>query len=245
MRNTALILNSITAVFFTGFLAYTFFARQHLDQLARGFVTEKTLLYSKPLVDAAETTLNTPLVSKLLSDDQIATLRGEITNYRTDPSAYVSDLTGKRVPDPWMKNENILLGKAASIKRDIRAYYDETLASLVNDLRIFAASNLVAASIAIWLAYRSTQRVQQSVVWFSFLIFAAIAYCSYMYVDDMTFFRILFRTHMGWSYPVVLCIFTVVLFLDFGRIPHATARKDASAIPDGPDADDDSTTATE
>jgi hypothetical protein len=70
MRNTTLALNSIVVVFFVCFLAYTLIARQHLDTLAREFVTERTLDYSRPIVGVAEEALDSPLVEKVLSDDQ-------------------------------------------------------------------------------------------------------------------------------------------------------------------------------
>jgi hypothetical protein len=70
MRKTTLVLNSIVVVFFVLFLAYTVIARQHLEALARDFVTEKTVAYSSPIVEVASESLESPLVKKLLSDDQ-------------------------------------------------------------------------------------------------------------------------------------------------------------------------------
>ena len=206
MRKTTLALNSIVIVFFMCFLAYTFFARQHLSDLAREFVTEKTLHYSKPIVDLADASLNAPLVQKLLSDDQTASIRQEIADYRNDPSAYISDLTRQKVRNLPPKKANPLLAKVASIKEKIRTFYDNTLTALINDLRIFSVSNLIAGLIAFWLSFRSTTKIRQSIVWFSFLMFVAVLYCSCLYVDDLTFFRILFRTHMGWWYPIFLCL---------------------------------------
>lgn len=82
MRKTTLALNSIVAVFFACFLAYTFLARSHRDGLARVFVTEKTLQYSEPIVELADGSLDLPLVQKLLSEEQDATIRREIAAYR-------------------------------------------------------------------------------------------------------------------------------------------------------------------
>lgn len=66
MRNTAIALNSIVVVFFACFLGYTFFARQHLDGLAREFVTQRTLRYSAPIVEMADHSLDSPLVQKAI-----------------------------------------------------------------------------------------------------------------------------------------------------------------------------------
>ncbi len=48
MRKLTLALNALTAVLFTAFFAYTFFAESHLQSLTRNFVTEKSLHYSGP-----------------------------------------------------------------------------------------------------------------------------------------------------------------------------------------------------
>lgn len=217
MRQTTIALNLIVAVFFTGFLAYTVVARSHLDSLARAFVTEKTLHYSAPIVELAEEALESPLVIKILSEDQQGAIRREVADYRKDPPAYIADLTrvSRRIAD---ENADLpKLAKVAAIKERIRTFYDNTLAALVADLRIFAFSNLAAALGALVLAYRSRTKVQRSLVGFSFLMFASVFYSSYLYVDDLTFFRILFRTHMGWWYPVFMAFVCLGLYLEYGR----------------------------
>ncbi len=224
MRKTTLALNSIVVVFFISFLAYTFFARQHLDSLARDFVTEKTLAYSKPVVEVADEALDSPFVKKFLSDDQETAIRHEIADYRNDPSVYIADLTRQQVRDAPMGNANPLIQKAASIKNKIRTFYDDTLNDLIADLRIFSFSNLIAGLIALGLAYRSESDIRKPIVWFSFLMFVAVLYCSYLYIDELTFFRILFGTHMGWWYAALLCVMMVALYLDYGRHANATER---------------------
>ncbi len=156
MRKATLALNSIVVIFFICFLAYTFIARQHLDSLARAFVTEKTLDYSKPVVEVADEALGSPFVEKLLSGDQATTIRNEITDYRNDPAAYIADLTRQEVRDAPPPDANPLVERATSIKGKIRTFYDNTLNALIADLRIFALSNLVAGLIAFASAYRSS-----------------------------------------------------------------------------------------
>lgn len=226
MRKVTLVLNAIVVIFFACFLAYTFFARQHLDGLARNFVTEKTVAYSQPVVDFADKSLGTPIVQKLLTDDQAAAIRHEIDKYRNDAPAYIADLTRQTVSLADRPNANPLLAKVSSIKERIRAYYDDTLNALVEDLRIFAVCNLIAGTVAFTLAFRSRDDVRKSLAWFSFLMFAAVLYCSFMYVDNLTFFRILFRAHMGWWYAVVLGVTIVALFLDHGRAGDARDERD-------------------
>ena len=71
MRNITIALNSVAAVFFACFLAYTCVARKHLESLARDFVTERTLRYSDPIVELADESLDSPLAKKLLSDNRL------------------------------------------------------------------------------------------------------------------------------------------------------------------------------
>lgn len=229
MRKTTLVLNSFVVAFFSCFLAYTFVGRQHLDSLARAFVTEKTVVYSKPVVELARDALDSPAVRKLLadnqvlSDNQMAAIRREIAEYQIDPGAYVADLTRQRVREVPMKNKNAMLEKVVSFKNKIRTYYDNTLNALVADLRIFSSSNLIAGLIAFAMAYRSSSKIRKPIVWFSFLMCVAVLFCSYMYIDGLTFFRIMFQVHMGWRYAVFLCVMIAVLYFDYGR--HAKAAE--------------------
>ncbi len=232
MRTTALALNSIVVVFFSCFVAYTFVARSHLDALARDFVTEKTINYSQPIVEIAHESLDSPLVRKLLSKDQALAIRHEIRDYQNDPAAYVSDLTHQPVPKVPLAKLNPLLAKVASIKEKIRTFYVDTLNALITDLRIFSVSNLIAGMIAFGLACRSSRPFRKSIVWFSFLMFVSVLCCSSLYIDDLTFFRLLFRTHMGGLYPVLLCVMTFALYWDYGRHTKATEQSDVNQTPD-------------
>lgn len=227
MRKTTLALNLIIVVFFICFLAYTFGARQHFDSLARNFVTQKTLDYSKPIVEVAEAALDSPLVPRFLSVDQETAIRYEFVDYQNDPGAYIADLTRQQLSNAPVANANPLIEKVASFKNKIRSFYDNTLNALIADLRIFSISNLIAGLFAFGLTYRSSSDIRKPIVWFSFLMFVAVLYCSYLYVDDLTFFRILFRTHMGWWYAVLLGVMIVALYLDYGC--HANAKEPSVA----------------
>ncbi len=217
MRTTALVLYAIVVVFFAGFLCYTLIAREHLDGLARGFVTEKTVIYSQPIVEIADQSLDAPVVKKLLRDEQIAAMRREIAEYRRDAAGYIADLTRQGVRVGPVLNANPLVAKIAAVKERIRSFYDETLDALNDDLRIFATSNLIAGAVAFVLAFRSGGDIRKSTVGFSLLMFVAVLYCSLMYLDDMTFFRMLFRMHIGWWYAVGLGAVVVGLWLDERR----------------------------
>ena len=217
MRTTTLVLNSIVVLFFGCFLAYTIVARSHLESLARQFVTEKTLAYSKPIVAIAEEALDTPIVKTLLTEEKTKTIQKEIADYHLDPLRTITDLTRQPALNAPEEKGNQLMSKVASIKNKIRKFYHETLVALISDLRVFAFCNLIASSVAFVLAWRTTLEIRRSIVWFSFLILIAVIYCSYLYVDSLSFFRILFRAHFGWKYAIFLCFVIAVLVWDFGR----------------------------
>ena len=232
MRKTALVVNSIVVVYFLCFVAYTFFAREHLNGLARGFVTKKTLHYSKSIVDLAEESLHVRLVCKLLSGEQEAAIRKEIADYRLDPPAYIADLTRHKVRNLPLAKMNPMLAKVTLIKEKIRVFYDNTLESLVKDLRIFSVSNLVAGVIAFFLAYLSKPNIRKSVVLVSFAMCIAVLYGSYLYVDNLTFFRILFRAHLGWWYPVTLGLTIAAAYYDLRR-NASSGKTESGALVDG------------
>jgi hypothetical protein len=102
-------------------------------------------------------------------------------------------------------------------KEKVREHYDKVLRRLVWDLRIFASSNLIAALFAIMLAIRANAKDSSKLVWVSFLLFGAIAYSVYFYIDRFSFFRILFNSYLGWWYPGVLAITLIGLYLSYGR----------------------------
>jgi hypothetical protein len=156
----------------------------------------------------------------------MAAIQSEIADYRNDPLAYVADVTGKQVRDAVRPNDNPLIEKVVAIKRKVRTFYEDTLSALIRDLRVFSISNLVAGLIAFWLAYRSSREIRQPIVWFSILMFGTVLYCSSMYIDDLTFFRILFRTHMGWWYTVGLFIMIVAVYFEYQRHANATSQSD-------------------
>jgi hypothetical protein len=60
MRTFLLIANAAVALLFTGFFVFTFLGRQHIDGVAREFVTAKTQKFISPAVDVAEEAPSNP-----------------------------------------------------------------------------------------------------------------------------------------------------------------------------------------
>ena len=75
----------------------------------------------------------------------------------------------------------------------------------------FPSANLVVGMFALVLAYRSPATDLPKQLLLSCVMCLSVAYCSYMYVDSLSFFRILAQAHMGWWYPVMLGVIVVIL----------------------------------
>ena len=222
MRKLTITLNALSAVMFLAFFTYTFVARTHLESIARNFVTKKTLEHSGPIIDTVEKGLDAPLVAKLVSNDDRELVRSEIGAYRKDPADYVADLTGKQNRNPLGKR-GAIAQRAADAKDAIRRFYNDTVTALILDLRIFSGTNIVAACMALFLVLRSPKSIRKPLVVVSLLLFVAVVFCSYIYIDNLSFFRILTSTHMGWWYPVCVIVFAVWLHNDIGSAIEAAA----------------------
>lgn len=207
LRKISLLLNSLVVVLSLLFFSYTFFAKAHLVEHTRAFVTEKTLAHSKPLVELMRAGLDAPLAQKLVSEKIRSQIAGELDFYDTDPIKYVTKLTSENAP-------SFGTGKIAKFKASVHAYYQSTLAALVRDLRIFSGSNLVASIFALWLLLKGKIESECKVVTFSFVVFAAVAYSSYSYIEGVSFLRILFKTHLGWWYPVGMALIVMRLVFE-------------------------------
>jgi len=225
MRMLSLVLNLIVVVFFSGFLVYTFYARTHVESLAWEFVAEETVRYSAPLVNAAEDALEAPVVKKLLPQERAEVIRNEIAAYHRDPVSFIVDLTNQAPQVKSAVHENPILAKVASFKARIREFYDNTLEALIRDLRIFATTNLTVGLIAFGLAFFSKSPNQRYGAWLSCVMAVSVVFCSFMYLDGLSFFRILFRAHMGWWYAFLLL--SVILRI-YGEIAWAMASDKAS-----------------
>ena len=48
------------------------------------------------------------------------------------------------------------------------------------------------------------------------MVFAAVAYSTYGYIDGVSFLRILFKSHLGWWYPAGIALTILGLVLEHG-----------------------------
>lgn len=202
-------LNSIIVISSLTIFGYTFFAKAHIVEHTRAFVTEKTLAYSMPAVELMRVGLETRLSQRLLSEPLRAEISNELSTYDSNPTEYIKSLTSNRVPDFGD-------GRVADFKKNVHGHYQSILEALVRDLRIFSGSNMVAGLFAIYLLRATGGKDDGKVIAFSFIVFAAVAFSSYSYFQGVSFLRILLNTHLGWWYPVGVMVTIIGLVLDYG-----------------------------
>lgn len=222
MRPTIIFLNFLIVFFFGVFFAYTFFAKDHLKSLARDYAISRTVSYADPLVKSAEEKFQNPAIQTLTPGKQKKLIQSEFESYRKDPANYLLKLAEKSSSSP---SNSKLLGKFVPFKEKILTHFDKKLKSLLTDLRIFAGSNIIAGSIALLFALRSPPRVRALLPWLSFLMFLAVCFASYIYIDGFNFFAILDGSHMGWTYPCILVYFIARLFWELLWSAHDLVDK--------------------
>lgn len=208
LRKISLVLNALVVVLSLALMGYTFFAKSHLVEHTRAFVTEKTLEHSKKMIGLMRSGMDSPLYQKLLSEERRAVIEDELKLYDADPVEYVAKLTSA-------KKSSFGTGKVAEFKESVQKYYQSTLDELVRDLRIFAGSNLVAAVFAIFLLLNQKLSQNRKLVAFSLFVFVAVAFSSYSYLEGVSFIRVMLKNHLGLWYPVTILIMILSLVFEF------------------------------
>lgn len=211
LRKITISLNFLVVLVSSFLFGYTFFAKQQVTEHARSFVTEKTLDYSRPAMVTVEQVLDSPIASQLISAEKKQAIASEIARYRSSPAAYVASLTSHGD----LSHSQFESDRAGQLKQKIRDYYETTLRELIVDLRIFTGSNIAAGVIGIILLCSSRIGGLREVRVFSLVVFASVVMSSYAYLDGLSFFRILFKWHIGWSYPVGIGITTFYIYYKY------------------------------
>jgi len=232
MRTALLIISGTAALFFAASFASTFFARDYITRLAQDFVIDKTRRYSDPLVEIAAQSVEAPGIKLIVNDEQVMVVRAEIAKYRDDPRGYIARLVaGDGQPAVAVGPKAALAERVLGWKQSIREYFQQTLDRLIRDLRIFTGSNLVASVVAFAAAWWSRPGRRRGLMVVCGLLLASVAFSSYMYVDEFSYFKILFNSYMGWWYPVILAMTFLGLMVDYGRSPTTQSPDSASTKP--------------
>jgi len=221
MRTFLLATNATIALLFTAFLAYTFLGRRQIDSLAREFAVARTERMVTPTVDLAEKALASETSRRLIPKKQLAVLDAEIAEFRAHPLIYIQKLVAAAPPKP----DSFLAkmsDKASNWKERAREHYQKVLRRLLTDLRIFASTNVVAASLAFLCAWRSRERTMRSLIAISWMLLIATGFGIYLYIDSFSFFTILSDSYMEWAYPAILAAF--FLYTYFESLPARLAE---------------------
>ncbi|MFC7338358.1 hypothetical protein ACFQY0_14285 [Haloferula chungangensis] len=206
MRQALILTNALLAIFFAAAFAYTFIGKDQLAITARDFATLKTAQYAAPLVDHAEDAVRSNIASMLASKAQKQAVLDEIAEYRAEPEAYIAELTGKESAPELRFPENALSRKIGGWKVQIRSYFDEVVGRITSDLRIFTATNLVAALVALGLVLAARTRELKPLLKLSAMLLVATLLSLYAFIDSFSFYQYLFNWHMGWSYPALVSL---------------------------------------
>lgn len=223
MRPLLITTSILVICVFTIMFSMTFFARDMIEDKARDFVAKKTTHYTEKAITTAEKILDSPLTKKLLTQKQHTAFSEEINSYRADPINYVKRLCARDKPEPSPKKGTIskISQKILGWKEKIRKHYNDTLAALVLDLRIFSGSNILAGILGLLLALKSGGKNAPYLLVSSALLILSLGLGIFYYADSMSFFTILFKNYFGWGYPITLLSTFAYLYLRYG---HQTAQ---------------------
>ncbi|MCW1924669.1 hypothetical protein OKA05_19040 [Luteolibacter arcticus] len=196
----------------------TFVAKGVITSKARAAAIEKSRGASDPLATRLQETLERPVLGKLIRGKVRERLESELADYRAAPEDWLGRLAeggaerAKAFDFPEI--DHPLARKAVdsliSGVSDLRRRLEDSYRSLIFDLRLFAATNLVAFVLAAFLArVAATPRARHWLLGYSFVMLLAFAASIFLYVDQNWTWNILRNNHMGWGYPAVLGVITL------------------------------------
>lgn len=214
MRTALIALNLAVAIASAVLFGYTFFAREHLIGLAEDYAIGKTVEYATPAVEQVEAALNHP-AAILVPVAIRAAIRAEVDAFRQNPNAYVRELIARAAAIQMPKHP--LAALAVEWKNKVRDHFENVLAGLLRDLRIFSGTNVVAALLAACVAYYARGRWRYHVLAISGLLLLALGLQIYLFIDGLTFFRIITDARVGWWYPVLVAATFLDLYRRYGR----------------------------
>jgi hypothetical protein len=215
VRTALVVVNLLVAVASAGLFAWTFFARARLTEMAEDYVIAKTVVHVTPAVEKIDELLRHP--AALLAPAAVRrAVQAEVDAFRTDPHGYVRALVARGAAIE--KPKHAFAERVFAWKEQARAYFDKALTGLIRDLRIFSGTNCVAALLAAWLASRATGRWRWHILGMSVLLLGVLALHAYMFINELTFFRIIWNVRVGWSYPLALALTFGYLYFRIGRL---------------------------
>ena len=133
------------------------------------------------------------------------------------------------IESPLARKAVGLLTKGVS---NLKEHVEKSYRDLIADIRLFAATNIVAFALAAWLAWIArTPRSRHWLLAFSGMMLVVFALSISAYFDRNWTWMILTGSYMGWGYPVFLGILT---FCSIARISPDLVQTDPGNNPATP-----------
>ena len=211
LRKVAIVLNAIAIAVSLGIAVYSLFAKRHLEKLATEYVTEKTVEYVAPQVSQLKVHLDSKLAQLPLVKTYTERAKVEVAKFEAEPRVYVAKyvrVASESVHAKGWKQGGEAKNTWQKIQKGIVTHYQRVLKALILNVRIFSISNFVFSSLALLLLLYGRLTTSVAVVALSLTMFGAVCYGSYMFVDSLSFFRIIVGMPHIWSYPLLLSLFT-------------------------------------
>lgn len=162
-----------------------------------------------------ESQLDNPTVTKLLPEQARTRIESELAAFGENRIRYVREtLTAGAAGAKELDSNSLITERIAGFRRFITTAFDDTMSALVRDLVIFNATNVAAFLIAWCLVRLDRPRWAVSLKVLSIFLFLATLFSTWMYIDQNWFFNILFKSHMGWSYPSLITLFFIWISIE-------------------------------
>ena len=199
-------------------LVSTFVAKGIITSKARQVAVDKSRSLADPLAAKVQETLDRPMIGKLIRGEVRERLESELADYRTAPEDWLIQLAeggaGRAKAFEFPEIESPLARKAVDLLTkgvsDLKEHMEESYRDLIGDIRLFAATNIVAFGIAAWLSWIArTPRSRHWLLAFSGLMLVVFAVSISAYLDRNWTWAILTGNYMGWAYPGSLGFLTL------------------------------------
>lgn len=212
-RKVLIALHLAGAALSIALLVSTFVAKGIITSKAREVAIEKSRDLSDPLAVKLEETLARPILGKLIPDRVRDRLERELSDYKANPDDWMKRLAeggadrAKAFDFPEIEQPlaRKAVGSLVQGVSDLKGHLEESYRGLILDLRLFAATNLIAFLLAAGLAWiAKTPRAQHWLLGYSTIMLLAFALSISLYVDQNWTWNLLRNHHMGWRYPILL-----------------------------------------
>lgn len=206
-------INLAGAVASLALLAATWTSQGVIVSGAKGYALRKAEAYLEPAIRKVETNLDHPMVPAPVRER----LMREISGYRGSPDRFLLGFAAdgrKRAEDfrfPEIRNPlaRVALDQLTKVLAGARDHFKRSYASLIRDLRLFAATNACAFLIAAGLCF--TGRARHAVgIWSATLLVSTLV-SAFVYADQGWLWNILANRYLGWNYAMAHTLVTLYL----------------------------------